>query len=135
MLAVASMTTLAGCTPSASVGGPGTAESWEWVHSVGGITGRRTMPAEQGMRVRYTFGVGGTLVVRREPGGEMRTRYTTAEVAGPDGTTRTVIRYEDEVNVLPPPLQEQFLRRVGADTLVLSDPCADCFEHTFARIR
>lgn len=58
-----------------------------------------------------------------------------AEVPAPDGTTRTVIRYEDEVNVLPPPLTEQFLRRVGADTLVLADACADCFEHTFVRIR
>lgn len=135
MLPVAAMTTLAGCTPSASFGGPGMAESWEWVHSVGGIAGRRTTPAEQGMRVRYTFGAGGTLVVRREPGGETRTRYTTAEVPGPDGTTWTLIRLDDEVNVLPPPLREQFLRRPGADTLVLSDPCADCFEHTFVRIR
>lgn len=135
MLALAGAVTLGGCAPSASVGGPRAAESWEWVHSVGGIAGRRTTPAEQGVRVRYTFGADGTLVVRRDPGGETRTRYTTAQVPAPDGSSRTTVRYDDAVNVLAPPLREQFLRRVGTDTLVLSDPCPDCFEHTFVRLR
>lgn len=135
MLAFAGTMALGGCAPLAPVGGLQVAESWDWVHSVGGIGGRRTTPAEQGMRVRYTFGADGMLVVRREPGGETRTRFTTADVRVSDGTTRTVIRYADEVNVLPPRLREQFLRRMGTDTLVLADPCADCFEHIFVRLR
>lgn len=135
ILALAGAVTLGGCTPSATVDAPRAAENWEWVHSVGGIAGWRTTPTEQGMRVRYTFGADGTLVVRREPGDETRTRYIMTEVPEADGTSRVVVRYADEVNVLPPPLREQFHRRVGTDTLVLSDPCADCFEHTFVRVR
>ena len=129
------MTAGVGCaTASVSPGGNATAERWEWVSSVGGIAGRTTTPAEQGVRVRYAFRGDGTLTVTRAPGGETRTRFTVAEVPGPDGTARAVVRYTDEVNVLPPPLREQRLRRVGRDTLVLSEPCADCFEHTFVRV-
>ena len=38
MLVLAGSVTLGGCAPSASVGEPGAVESWEWVHSVGGVT-------------------------------------------------------------------------------------------------
>lgn len=135
LLALAGVAMLGGCaTAPVSPGGNATVERWEWVSSVGGFAGRTTTPAEQGFRVRYAFGGDGTLVVTRTPGGETRTRFTTTEESGADGTTRTVVRYADEVNVLAPPLREQFLRRVGRDTLVLSDPCADCFEHTFVRV-
>ena len=115
-------------------GEPGLVGRWEWVSSVGGFAGRRTTPAEQGFRVRYTFSAGGTLVVDRTPGDDVTTRWTLREEAAPDGATWSVVGYGTEVNVLPPPVREQFVRRVGRDTLVLSDRCADCFEHTFVRV-
>ena len=116
-------------------GEAGVVGRWEWVSSVGGIAGRRTTPAEQGFRVRYTFSADGTLVVDRTPGDDVSTRWSTREEPSPDGAARTRVSYGTDVNVLPPPVREQFVRLAGRDTLVLTDRCADCFEHTFVRVR
>lgn len=110
--------------------------TWRWVSSMGGIAGRPITPDVQGYSIRYRFQPSGVLEVVRDDTVTDRTRFRIGQRSELGGAPpRTVVRYDKPVNVLPPPLPEQYLRFQGADTLILGDTCADCFEHTFVRVR
>jgi hypothetical protein len=110
--------------------------TWRWVSSIGGIAGRPTTPDLQGYSVRYRFQANGILEVVRDDSVTDRTRFRIGQRSELGGAPRrTVLRYDKPVNVMPPPLAEQYLRFQSPDTLVLGDTCADCFEHTFVRVR
>lgn len=126
----------AACAPRAS---PQTPDflfgSWQWVESTGGIAGTTITPRQAGIAVRYRFERDGSLEVFHNPGDVTYTRFTVAEQPGLGGAPpRPVLRYKDPVNVLPPPVSEQFFRLTAPDTLVLTDSCADCYQHTLARV-
>lgn len=109
--------------------------TWEWVSSVGSIAGIRITPTAERMSVRYRFEPDRTLAIVRDGSVAERTRFTTFEEPGRAGAPpRPVIRYDEPVNLIPPPQSEQYFRFEGTDTLVLSGMCADCFEHTFVRM-
>jgi hypothetical protein len=107
--------------------------SWRWAYSTGGIAGRRLTPESEHLQVVYMFGGDSLLLVARTPGGTDSTHYHITQGGGTAG--RDLIHYKRGINVLPPFDTLQYLRKVGRDTLILSDRCADCYEHTFVRFR
>jgi hypothetical protein len=84
------------------------------------------------MGVIYAFVSDSLLFVTKSPGGVDTTRYTIVKGGGTAG--RDLIRFRHPVNVMAPYDSLQYLRKVGKDTLILTDRCADCYEHTFVRI-
>lgn len=122
---------LTACRP----GGPRAqdADTWRWVYSTGGIGGRTVTPEAQNLRVVYQFRRDSVLAIYRDPGGQDTVRYRIRAGAAPDG--RDLIYYSRPVSVLAPTDSIQYLRRIGRDTLRLADRCADCYEHTFVRVR
>jgi hypothetical protein len=128
-LAVAAVL-LAGCGPGMGKIQP--TQAWRWVYSTGGIGGRRLTPQTENMGVIYAFVSDSLLFVTKSPGGVDTTRYTIVKGGGTAG--RDLIRFRHPVNVMAPYDSLQYLRKVGKDTLILTDRCADCYEHTFVRI-
>ena len=122
---------------------PSSAATYRWVYSTGGIAGRRITPDSQHLDVVYSFASDSTLFVVKNPGGVDTTRYHITPAPGSNAnaprkngvdTTRKFIHYKRAIGILPPLDTVQYLRRVSKDTLVISDRCADCYQHTFVRI-
>ncbi len=117
---------------------PGTrqrgADTWRWAYSTGGLAGQRVTPEQRKLRIVYIVNRDTTVEVIKQPGGITRTKYVRGPATEASGG-REFFRYADTLSILPPPVKEHYVRYVGRDTLVLTDPCADCFEHTFVRIR
>jgi hypothetical protein len=119
---------LVACAPGGPK--PTTAATYRWVYSTGGIAGRRITPQDQHLSVVYSFVSDSTLFIVKN-GTVDTTRYHITKGAGTAG--RDLIRYRRPVNVLPPFDTLQYYQKVGRDTLLLSDRCADCYTHTFVR--
>ena len=129
-LAVAG-TVLVACAPRGPK--PTTSTTYRWVYSTGGIAGRRITPQDQHLSVVYSFVSDSTLFVARTPPGTVdTTHYSITKGGGTAG--RDLIHYRHAVNVMAPFDTLQYLRHVGKDTLILTDRCADCYEHTFVRV-
>jgi hypothetical protein len=131
---------MAACQP---IPKPTVASTYRWVYSTGGIAGRKITPDSQHLSVIYSFVSDSMLFVVKNPGGVDTTRYKITPLAGAAtgartrsgvDTTRKLIHFRRPVGVMAPFDTVQYLRRVSRDTLVISDRCADCFEHTFVRI-
>lgn len=106
---------------------------WRWVSSTGGIAGETITPRTLGHELLYGFGPD-TLRVARSDGAVQETGYRLER--NPADGEPGLIRFDEPV--LGPTLPgqtEQRLLRPAPDTLVLSDPCADCYSHTLARAR
>jgi hypothetical protein len=127
----AAVAVLAGCAPGLGKIQP--TQAWRWAYSEGGIAGRRLTPQSENLGVVYSFVSDSLLFVSKVPGGTDTTHYSITKGGGTDG--RDLIRYRHPVNVMAPYDSVQYLKRVGRDTLILSDRCADCYSHTFVRIR
>ncbi|HET6228472.1 MAG TPA: hypothetical protein VFE05_00255 [Longimicrobiaceae bacterium] len=126
--------TLAACASAGGRGRPLKADTWRWAGSVGGIGGQHITPEGRNLQVIYQFRSDSSLTVIHSPGTQDTTHFTIYPKGAPD-KTRDLIRYRMPVNVLPPPQTDQYLRRIGRDTLELTDTCADCYTHTFVRVQ
>jgi hypothetical protein len=121
---------LAACAPGISR--PVVAKTYRWAYSTGGIAGRRVTPDSQHLSVIYSFVNDSVLFIVKNPGGVDTTHYHITPGGGTAG--RDLIHYKHPVGILPPTDTLQYFRRMGRDTIVLSDRCADCYEHTLVRI-
>ncbi len=99
-------------------------QTWDWVQSSGGIAGVTNTPASTGYREQAVYRLDGRYELYRNDSLIRSTTYTITykEI---NGTGHSVILYADD--------QVEQIMQLEGDTLKLSDQCADCFDHVFAR--
>ena len=102
--------------------------SWNWVESVGGFAGRKITPETEGHTLRYTFLLYGEFEEHHDGKPFAKSRYTVKrQVLGRD--TVDVLTLDHSPSML------NILRFAGNDTLTLTEYCADCYNHTFVRVK
>jgi hypothetical protein len=104
---------------------------WEWVQSVGGISGGTETPASKGYTQTYEFTSKGQHIYYQDDAELFRINYIVEEKTNSiTGDQGYLINYYDNNNIQ---LVSQFITIVNDDELILQDNCLDCFEMTFKR--
>lgn len=129
---------LSGCAAEPQPGEGGAIRgAWRWIGSSGGIVGISPSPDTEGLGLIFFFHRDDRLSVYQD-GAMVAAIGFVPGYARPDSASSStrVLEYTNPLTVFPfdPGIERHFVRRVGRDTLVLSDPCCRRYEHALVRI-
>lgn len=101
--------------------------TWNWIESVGGIGGWRWTPQSEGYTKKIKFTLPN--VVQEFRNNEMIFEGMYRVEKKSYGENKAV-----DVLIIPSRI-EQMIFYKSADTLILSEYCADCWQKTYVRVR
>ncbi len=103
--------------------------SWEWVKSFGGYSGQTRTPESTGETKTTRFLHNGIVQFYRNDRLVSQSRFGIAKESFPRSRAGITIEFYD----MPSPSNKQFVSFRSPDTLILSDLCMDCYQHTYSR--
>jgi hypothetical protein len=104
--------------------------SWEWVKSFGGYAGQTRTPESTSETAKVVF-LANIVQFYRNNTLFSQSRFGMAKEPFPSSQAGFTIEFYD----FQSPSNRQFVSFRGPDTLILSDLCMDCYQHTYSRVR
>ena len=101
---------------------------WNWIESMEGFAGQRTTPQTEGYTLKIRITLSGTYTLYKNDAVEKQARYRMEQKKFGEAGPFDVLIVEGDREM------ERTVSFRTRDTLVLTDTCIDCFQHTYVRI-